>query len=361
MPPIDKNEKSTDPHWAAVVARDASANGKFVYAVKTTGIFCLPSCPSRRAKFENILFFATVDEAIRSGFRACQRCKPDQLPLESQQREMIIDLCRFIVSAEQAPSLAELSERAGLSSYHLHRLFKRVTGVTPKAYAQANRMQLVRNSLSRKNKVIDAVYDAGYNSNSRFYAESNQLLGMAPTQFRAGGKDTEIYFALAECSLGTVLVAQSERGICAISLGDNPNTLLDELQQQFSTAKLIGGDPNYEKQVAKVIGFIEHPNTTFDFPLDIRGTLFQQRVWQALQTIAPGQTTSYSEIAQRIGSPKAVRAVASACAANVLAVVIPCHRVVRINGDLSGYRWGVERKRTLLERETAHEQYTAHE
>ncbi len=355
MPMMDKNEKSTEPRWAAVVARDVTANGTFVYAVKTTGIFCMPSCPSRQAKFENVLFFATADEAKRAGFRACQRCKPDQLPIASQQNQMIIDLCRFIVSAEQAPSLAELSKRAGLSSYHLHRLFKRITGVTPKAYAQINRMQRVRTSLANSSKVIDAVYDAGYNSNSRFYAESNQLLGMAPKQFRAGGSKTEIYFAIAECSLGSVLVAQSDRGICAISLGDDPSALLDELQRQFSTATLIGGDAEYEKLVAKVIGFIEHPHTKFDLPLDIRGTLFQQRVWQALQTIAPGETTSYSNLAQRIGSPKAVRAVASACAANVLAVAIPCHRVVRINGDLSGYRWGVERKRTLLERETAHE------
>lgn len=345
----------SDSRWAAVVARDAAANGSFVYAVKTTGIFCLPSCPSRRAKFENILFFATTDEARSAGFRACQRCKPDQLSLATQQQAMVVDLCRIIVSADQAPGLAELSERAGLSTYHFHRLFKRITGLTPKAYAQANRMQRVRNKLSHTSKITDAVYDSGYNSNSRFYAESNQLLGMAPKQFRAGGNNTEIYFAIAECSLGSMLVAQSERGICAIALGDDPSMLLDELQQQFSTAKLLGGDADYEKLIAKVIGFIEHPNTNFDLPLDIRGTVFQQRVWQALQTIAPGQTTSYSELAQRIGSPKAVRAVASACAANVLAVVIPCHRVVRINGDLSGYRWGVERKRKLLERETAHE------
>lgn len=345
-----------DPRWAAVVARDANTDGSFVYAVKTTGIFCLPSCASRHAKFENVLFFATNDEATQAGFRACQRCKPEQQSLHAQQNEMIIDLCRFIVSAEQEPSLTELSERASLSRYHLHRLFKRITGVTPKAYAKANRIERVRNQLTHNNKVTDAVYEAGYNSNSRFYAESNQVLGMSPKKFRKGGKDTEIYFAIAKCTLGSVLVAQSEHGICAISLGDDPSILLEELQQQFSTAKLIGGDKNYEKLVAKVIGFIEQPNTHWNLPLDIRGTAFQQRVWQVLQTIAPGQTTSYSDLAQRIGSPKAVRAVASACAANVLAVAIPCHRVVRINGDLSGYRWGVERKRTLLERETDHKQ-----
>lgn len=354
MPTI--TEKNTnDPRWAAVRARDANADSTFVYAVKTTGVYCLPSCPSRRAKPENVLFFDTADAAIAAGFRACQRCKPEQPALASQHNDIVVDLCRFIVSAEQEPTLANLSERAGISSYHMHRLFKRITGLTPKAYAQAHRMQRVRNKLTHNNKVTDAIYDAGYNSNSRFYAESNQLLGMAPMQYRAGGNNTEIYFAIGECSLGAILVAQSERGICAIALGDDPTLLLNELQQQFSTAKLVGGDKDYETVVAKVIGFVEHPTATFDLPLDIRGTVFQQRVWQALQTITPGKTASYSELAQRIGSPKAVRAVASACAANVLAVAIPCHRVVRNNGELSGYRWGVERKRTLLEREAAHE------
>jgi AraC family transcriptional regulator of adaptative response/methylated-DNA-[protein]-cysteine methyltransferase len=343
---------SIDPRWAAVIARDVNANGSFVYAVKTTGIYCLPSCPSRRAKPENVLFFATSSEAVSAGFRACQRCKPDQ---PTQVNELIVDLCRFIVNADHAPSLAELREHAGFSSYHLHRLFKRITGVTPKAYAQAHRMQRLRNNLTPNSTVTDAVYAAGYNSNSRFYAESNQLLGMAPKQYRARGSNTEIYFAIGECSFGSVLVAQSERGICAIALGDDPTVLLNELQEQFSSAKLIGGDADYEKIVAQIIGFIEHPTDTFDLPLDIRGTVFQQRVWQALQTIKPGQTVSYGELAQLIGSPKAVRAVASACAANVLAVAIPCHRIVRNNGDLSGYRWGVERKLALLTRETEHE------
>jgi len=343
------NAKPSDLRLAAVIARDANADGHFVYAVKTTGIYCLPSCPSRHAKPENILFFDSADEAAKAGFRACQRCNPDQLSLQTRHNEIIVDLCHFIVNAEQEPSLAELSEHAGLSSYHLHRLFKRITGVTPKAYAKTHRVQRLRASLVKNEKITDAVYDAGYNSSSRFYSESNQLLGMAPKQFRAGGINAEIYFAIGECSLGSVLVAQSERGICAISLGDDPKVLLDELQEQFSTATLIGGDADYEKIVAQVIGFIEHPADNFSLPLDIRGTSFQQRVWQALQTIKPGQTTSYSELAQRIGSPKAVRAVAGACAANVLAVAIPCHRVVRNNGDLSGYRWGVERKKTLLE------------
>nr|WP_189421181.1 bifunctional DNA-binding transcriptional regulator/O6-methylguanine-DNA methyltransferase Ada [Cellvibrio zantedeschiae] len=348
-----KNGTTTivDSRWAAVMARDNQADGSFVYAVKTTGIFCLPSCPSRHAKFQNVLFFSNNKEAIEAGFRPCQRCKPDQQSFHKQQQQMIVDLCRFIVSGELEPSLADLSERAGLSPYHLHKLFKRITGVTPKAYARVNRIARMRKSLTPNTRVTDALFTAGYNSNSSFYAESKQLLGMNPKQYKAGGLATEIYFALGECSLGSVLVAQSERGICAIALGDDPDVLLQELQTQFAHARLIGGDKNYEATVAQVIGFIEQPRANFDLPLDIRGTVFQQKVWQALQKIAPGQTLSYSELAMLIGSPKASRAVASACAANVLAVAIPCHRIVRNNGDLSGYRWGVERKRKLLELE----------
>lgn len=342
-----------DSRWAAILARES--NSHFIYAVKTTGIYCIPNCPSRRPKRENVLFFASSEEASQAGFRACQRCKPDDQPVDIRQQQLITELCRFIVAADHAPSLAELSEHAGLSSYHLHRLFKRFTGVTPKDYARANRIDRVRTNLAQGKSVTSAVYDAGYNSNSQFYAEADQSLGMKPKQYRAGGKDTEIYFALGECSLGSVLVAQSKRGICAISLGDDPEVLLDELQEQFSTATLLGGDKKYEKMVAQVIGFIEHPRIHFDLPLDIRGTLFQQKVWQALQHISPGETLSYSELAARIGTPKASRAVARACASNVLAVAIPCHRIVRSNGDISGYRWGIERKRQLLEREKNHE------
>jgi AraC family transcriptional regulator, regulatory protein of adaptative response / methylated-DNA-[protein]-cysteine methyltransferase len=345
------DENSADARWAAVTARNHEADGSFVYGVKTTGIFCVPSCPSRRAKRENVLFFRTNDLAVEAGFRPCQRCRPDQAQLKNQQEIMIEDLCRFITQSEQEPNLAELSARAGLSSYHLHRLFKRITGLTPKGYARANRIKRVRASLAQGNTITDAALDAGYNSSSRFYAESQHFLGMKPTQYTAGGKNMTIYFAIGECSLGSVLVAQSELGICAITLGDDPEILLNELQERFSTANLMGGDSRYETLVAQVIGFIEKPKATFDLPLDIRGTLFQQRVWQALQHIKPGETLSYSQLAERVGSPKAVRAVASACAANILAVAIPCHRIVRTNGELSGYRWGVDRKRTLLERE----------
>lgn len=345
------NTTASDPRWKAVVARDRTENGRFVYGVKSTGIFCLPSCPSRRPKPENVLFFATNQEAINAGFRSCQRCKPDQLSVNHPHQELILDLCRFIEASEQEPCLANLSARAGLSTYHVQRLFKRATGLTPKEYARANRLNRLQNALQQYSSITHAAFNAGYNSASQFYEESSQLLGMNPTQYKAGGLNMEIYFALGESILGSVLVAQSQRGICAISLGDNPELLLNELQERFPKANLIGGDKHYESMVAQVIGFIEKPEAHFNFPLDISGTLFQQRVWKALQTIKPGETLSYSQLAERIGAPKSVRAVASACAKNVLAVAIPCHRIIRNNGDLSGYRWGVERKRTLLNRE----------
>ncbi len=346
---------SSDPRWVAVISRDMTKGDSFVYAVTTTGIYCLPGCPSRLPKAENVIFFATREAAANAGFRACKRCSPDSSSLKTQRQNLVEELCRFIQDAEQTPSLAELSARAELSPYYLHRLFKQITGVTPNAYARMNRIKRVRAGLipgtNNKENISATAYAAGYQSNSRFYAEATQSLGMEPKKYRAGGMNTQIYFALGECSLGSILVAQSERGICAISLGDDPDVLLEELQTQFPHATLIGDDTHYEVLVAQVIGIIEQPHTPFDLPLDIRGTLFQQKVWNALQKISPGQTLSYSQLAELIGSPGASRAVASACAANVLAVAIPCHRIVRSNGELSGYRWGVARKQALLKRE----------
>ena len=340
-----------DPRWRAVVARDAGADGSFFYAVKTTGVYCRPSCGARPARPENVEFHPTTAAAEQAGFRACKRCKPDQPSLAEQQAGQVAELCRFIQSADQAPSLEELASRAGLSVYHLHRVFKAITGVTPKAYAAAHRAERVRAGLARSGTVTEAIYEAGYNSNGRFYEESNQVLGMTPTSFRAGGANTEIRFAVGECSLGSILVAASARGVCAILLGDDPGKLARDLQDRFPQATLLGGDAEFEELVARVVGFVEAPGVGLDLPLDVRGTAFQQRVWGALQSIPAGATASYADIAARIGSPRSVRAVAQACAANALAVAIPCHRVVRSDGDLSGYRWGVERKRALLDRE----------
>ena len=244
------------------------------------------------------------------------------------------------------------SRQAGLSPFHFHRVFKAATGLTPKAYADAHRANAVRTSLARgSSSVTEAIFDAGFNANSRFYEHADAMLGMKPTQYRAGGVDARIEFAIGESSLGAILVARSQRGVCAISLGDDADLLLRELQDRFPRAELVGGDTGFERLVAQVVGMIEQPNLGIDLPLDVRGTAFQLRVWQALGQIPPCQTASYAQIAQRIGSPTSVRAVAQACASNTLAVAIPCHRVVRSDGALSGYRWGVERKRELLLRE----------
>lgn len=340
-----------DPRWAAVVARDAAADGKFFYSVKTTGVYCRPSCAARPARPENVRFHATCADAEQAGFRPCKRCKPDQAPLGAQHAAKVAEICRLIEDAETVPGLGELASRAGLSTYYFHRVFKAVTGLTPKAYAAAHRARRVRKELDSGGTVTEAIFGAGYDSTGRFYEKSREILGMTPSDYRKGGANTEIRFAVGECSLGSILVATSGRGVCAILLGDDPDALARELQDRFPRADLIGGDKEFEELVARVVGFVETPRLGLDLPLDVRGTAFQQRVWQALRKIPTGSTVSYADIAKRIGSPKAVRAVARACAANALAVAIPCHRVVRNDGALSGYRWGVERKRALLERE----------
>jgi AraC family transcriptional regulator, regulatory protein of adaptative response / methylated-DNA-[protein]-cysteine methyltransferase len=343
-----------DPRWAAVAARDHRADGAFYYSVETTGVYCRPSCGSRRANPKNVRFHGTTAEAERAGFRACRRCKPDEPPLEQLHAATVAAICRVIEAAEKTPRLAVLARRAGLSPYHFHRVFKAVTGVTPRAYAAAHRTTRVRNELEKGSKTVtEAIYAAGFNSGGRFYETSNQLLGMTPTDYRAGGAETEMHFAAGECSLGSILVAQSAKGVCAILLGDDPDVLVRDLQDRFPRAVLVGGDAAFEQTVARVIGFVDAPAVGLDLPLDVRGTAFQQRVWQALREIPVGSTASYTEIATRIGAPHGARAVAQACGANALAVAIPCHRVVRTDGSLSGYRWGVERKRNLLKREGA--------
>ncbi len=340
-----------DPRWAAVKARDASADGTFYYSVRTTGVYCRPSCAARPARPENVAFHATSQEAERAGFRPCKRCKPDQAPAPERDAARIAELCRFIENSEEAPTLKQLAERAGLSVHHTHRLFKAITGVTPKRYASAQRGERMRRELAAKSSITAAIYRAGYGSSGRFYEKANELLGMTPSKYRAGGAALPIRFAVGECSLGSILVAASERGVCAILLGDDPQELVHDLERRFPEAQLIGGDAKFERVVATVVGLVERPGTSPSLPLDIRGTVFQQRVWATLAKIPPGETTTYAELARRIGAPRAVRAVAQACAANALAIAIPCHRVVRTDGGLSGYRWGVERKRKLLDRE----------
>jgi AraC family transcriptional regulator of adaptative response/methylated-DNA-[protein]-cysteine methyltransferase len=340
-----------DPRWAAVCRRDAQADGSFVYSVRSTGVYCRPSCGARAPLPQNVAFHATPADAQSAGFRPCLRCKPDQPAPAAQQAAMVARLCRLLESAEPPPSLALLARQAKCSPFHLHRVFKRITGLTPKAYAAAHRGRRVQQALARSGSVTEAIYEAGYNSGGRFYADAPKVLGMTPTRYRAGGADTELRFAVGQCSLGAILVARSDVGVCAILIGDDPDALTRDLQDRFPRAALLGGDGAFEQWVARIVGSVEAPSLGLDLPLDVRGTAFQQRVWQALQAIPPGHTASYSEIARRIGAPRSTRAVAQACAANALAVAIPCHRVVRNDGALSGYRWGVERKRALLARE----------
>jgi AraC family transcriptional regulator, regulatory protein of adaptative response / methylated-DNA-[protein]-cysteine methyltransferase len=342
-----------EERWQAVKRRDSVFDGKFVFAVRTTGIFCRPSCASRPAKRENVSFFSTVAEAEKAGYRACKRCRPDKLGAPDPRVEAVKRACAKIEQAEEAPKLAELAAGAGLSPYHFHRVFKAITGVTPKAYATETRARRAADKLRTAETVTEAIYDAGFNSSSRFYENTEARLGMTPGAVRRGGAGAVIRFAVGQASLGAVLVAATTKGVCAILLGDDPHALVRDLQDRFPRAEFEGGDPQFERMVAEVVGLVEAPAQRLDLPLDIRGTAFQQRVWAALQAIPAGKTATYTEIARAIGQPKAVRAVAQACGANPPATAIPCHRVVRADGDLSGYRWGVERKRKLIDREAA--------
>lgn len=337
--------------WDAVLMRDQRADGTFLYAVKTTGVYCRPGCASRLPKREHVRFFQTCSEAEQAGFRPCKRCQPNVASPREVQVKLVAHLCKLIETSEPSLSLSELATVAGLSPYYLQRLFKAIVGMTPKAYAIAQRQQRLRDDLQKSRSVTQAIYDAGFSSSSQVYGGASEMLGMAPSQYKAGATDVAIWFAIERSSLGWVLVAATAQGICAIDFGDTPETLTEQLQVRFPKAQLQTSDPAFSHWVAQVLALIETPDRGLDLPLDIQGTAFQQRVWQALQAIPSGTTMSYTEVAKQIEHPTAVRAVAAACAANTLAVVIPCHRVVRSNGALSGYRWGIERKRALLERE----------
>jgi AraC family transcriptional regulator of adaptative response/methylated-DNA-[protein]-cysteine methyltransferase len=342
-----------DPRWARIAARDKTADGLFWYSVVTTGVYCRPSCPSRIANPKNVQLYDSLESAKATGFRPCRRCNPDGPSIDCENAALVAKACRLIEESEEEPSLEQMADGAGLSPSYFHRLFKAATGLTPKAYAAARRAKKVRQGLASSHTVTEAIYGAGFNSSGRFYEKSTDMLGMTPSQYRAGARNEEIRFAVGQTSLGAILVASSLKGVAAILLGNDPDELVRDLQDRFPKAHLIGADRDYEALVARVVGFIEAPQIGLHLPLDVRGTAFQQRVWQALQNIPAGEAVSYAEIAQRIGTPKAVRAVADACAANNLAVAIPCHRVVRKDGSLSGYAWGIERKRALLDREAS--------
>jgi AraC family transcriptional regulator of adaptative response/methylated-DNA-[protein]-cysteine methyltransferase len=314
-------------------------------------VYCRPSCGARPALRRNVAFHASCAAAEAAGFRACLRCKPDQAPLAERHAELVARACRLIDQSEAEPTLDVLAAACGMSSHHFHRIFKAHTGITPKAYAAARRAARIERGLAQESTVTDAIYAAGFNSSGRFYAGAAGRLGMTPTAYRAGGHGMAIRFAIGACSLGAILVAATDKGICCILMGDDPELLARDLQDRFPAAELEGADAGFAEVVARVVGFVEAPAIGLDLPLDLRGTVFQQRVWEALRQVPSGSTVSYAELAERIGLPSGARAIAGACAANPIAVAVPCHRVVRTDGALSGYRWGVERKRALLERE----------
>jgi AraC family transcriptional regulator of adaptative response/methylated-DNA-[protein]-cysteine methyltransferase len=338
--------------WTSVLDKDQQADGTFVYAVKTTGIYCRPSCPSKPAKRQNVEFFDSAALALASGYRACKRCKPDGLSQADERQGLVLKACKAIEQSSSGLSLDELSAQAGLSPHHFHRIFKAVTGLTPKQYHRGVQAQRVTSTLKEASSVTDAISGAGFNSSGRFYEGAGAALGMSPSSFRQGGAGQEIQYAIEPCVLGMVLVAATPRGVCAIEFADAESVLIGRLRERFPKANHLSGDAVFKQWIGTILGYIEQPRGVLTLPLDVQGTVFQRRVWEALQEIPPGQTASYTEVARRIGQPKAVRAVAHACATNQLALAIPCHRVVRANGDLAGYRWGLERKAELLRRES---------
>jgi AraC family transcriptional regulator of adaptative response/methylated-DNA-[protein]-cysteine methyltransferase len=353
--PIPPTYASDDARWAAVQARDAQADGVFFYSVRSTGVYCRPSCASRPARRANVAFHASREDAEAAGFRPCLRCRPDLPPLAQRLADAMARACRLIDAAqahgEPEPGLDALAQAAGLSRYHFHRVFKAQLGITPRAYAAARRAQRLQEGLAQAATVTEGAYAAGFQSSARFYAAAPAALGMAPARYRAGGSGETVRYALAACSLGTVLAAATGRGLCAMLLGDDADTLVRDLHARFPHALVESAGPEFGVTLAQVVAFVDAPRAGFTLPLDVRGTAFQQRVWEALRAIPAGTTVTYAELAARLGMPQGARAVAAACAANPVALAIPCHRVVRGDGALAGYRWGLERKRLLLDRE----------
>ena len=336
--------------WQQVVARDARQDGRFVFAVRTTGIYCRPSCPSRRPRRDSVEFFEGPNEAERAGYRACLRCKPTQI---SAQAQYVTHARQLLDNTEGVVTLRELSRRVGVSPFHLQRLFKRATGLSPREYQSARRMQHVKTGLRKGEDVTTALYDAGFGSPSRLYEKAPQQLGMTPGEYRRGGAGANITFAIAPTPLGRLLIAATERGLCAVRFGDNAADLERDLRKEFHAAELHRDDTAMRRYVESLLAVVRGEKTTIDLPLDVRATAFQMKVWNKLRQIPRGETRSYGEVAREIGEPGAVRAVARACASNPIALAVPCHRVVRSDGGLAGYRWGMERKKKLLERERA--------
>jgi AraC family transcriptional regulator, regulatory protein of adaptative response / methylated-DNA-[protein]-cysteine methyltransferase len=340
-----------DKCWTAVEGRDASADGSFFYGVTTTGVYCRPGCASRRPLRANTVFFATVAEAEAAGLRACKRCRPTDASTASRHIAAIEKACALLRTSETMPSLAELADAAAISRFHFHRVFKQITGATPRDYARTHRISRLAQRLDAGEKVAEAIYASGFGSSSRAYEAAPAALGMTPGARRRSGGGETIRFVTVATPLGWALVAATTRGICMTALGDDRERLAAMVRERFPAASVVAEDAGLTEWAGQVVRFISAPGHTLDLPLDIRGTAFQTRVWRALQKIPLGRTATYSEIARALGQPRAVRAVAQACAANNLALLVPCHRVIREDGDLAGYRWGLERKRALIERE----------
>jgi AraC family transcriptional regulator, regulatory protein of adaptative response / methylated-DNA-[protein]-cysteine methyltransferase len=339
--------------WAAVERRDAAADGRFFYGVVTTGVYCRPGCASRLPLRKNTRFFETVAAAKAAGLRPCKRCRPDEASADARHVAAIEKACALIRTSETMPSLADLAAEAAISRFHFHRVFKEIVGTTPRDYARTHRLARLGDKLDAGQPIAAAIYEAGFGSSSRAYEAAPSGLGMTPGARRHGGRGETIGFTTVETPLGWALVAASRRGICMTALADDRDSLHAALRQRFPAATITGEDQGLGEWARQILRFITMPRETLDLPLDIRGTAFQARVWRALQKIPLGETATYSEIAAALGRPRAVRAVGRACGANPLALLVPCHRVIRKDGDLGGYRWGLERKRALLEREHA--------
>lgn len=346
-----RTDALAEAHWRAVVRRDPQADGEFVYAVRTTGVYCRPSCPSRAAKRQNVKFFDNGRLAAAAGYRPCKRCRPDMQSQRERRNELVMQACLAIEHSQTALSLAQLAQQVGMSPHHFHRIFRAATGLTPKAFHKAVQARRVAASLQTANSVTEALYDAGFNSAGRFYADAAAMLGMAPGRYRKGGAGEHIRHAVAPCPLGWVIVAATRTGVCAIEFGDDTQALENRLRARFPAAQFEAADAEFRRWIARMLSYLEQPQGVLELPLDVQGTIFQRRVWQALQAIPAGETASYAEIAEHIGQPGAARAVGRACAGNPVAVAIPCHRAVRADGALSGYRWGAARKAELLRRE----------
>jgi len=342
-----------DECWAALEKRDGAAAGRFFYGVRTTGVYCRPGCTSRLPLRRNTVFFETTAAAEQAGLRACKRCRPTEPSAASRHLTAIEKACALLRSSETTPSLGELADAACISRFHFHRVFKQITGVTPREYARSHQLGRLGERLDSGQPITASIYAAGFGSSSRAYEAAPAGLGMTPGTRRRGGSGETIRFVTVATPLGWALIAATARGICMTALGDDRDSLAAALRQRFPRAELVAEDAGLREWADRIVRFITAPEQNLDLPLDIRGTAFQARVWRALQKIPLGKTASYTEIAATLGQPKAVRAVAQACAANKLALVVPCHRVIRSDGELGGYRWGLERKRELLARERA--------